>query len=71
VSAVPPKGDLRYPTLGGTIFIGVFLAILATLLTMLLGLGIWPFVVAGIIFAYLVVSNLLHVRTARHQEQGR
>jgi hypothetical protein len=24
---VPEKGDLRYPTLGGTIFVGVFLGL--------------------------------------------
>jgi hypothetical protein len=28
----PEKGDLRYPTLGGTIFVGVFLALAAAVL---------------------------------------
>lgn len=31
---VPEKGDLRYPTLGGTIFVGVFLGLAAAVLSM-------------------------------------
>jgi hypothetical protein len=31
---VPEKGDLRHPTLGGTIFVGVFLGLAAAVLSM-------------------------------------
>jgi hypothetical protein len=46
---VPEKGDLRYPTLGGTIFVGVFLG-LAGSAQHVAWTGIWPFIPAAPIF---------------------
>lgn len=54
---VPEKGDLRYPTLGGTIFVGVFLGLAAAVLSMGRDWGIWPFFPAAPIFIYLLVSS--------------
>lgn len=53
---VPEKGDLRYPTLGGTIFVGVFLGLAAAVLSIRRNLGIWPFIPAAPIFIYLLVA---------------
>jgi hypothetical protein len=61
---VPEKGDLRYPTLGGTIFVGVFLG-LAAVLSMWRDWGIWPFIPAALIF---LLCN--HHRNEDHEEQG-
>jgi hypothetical protein len=52
---VPEKGDLRYPTLGGTIFVGVFLG-LAGSAQHVAWTGIWPFIPAAPIFIYLLVA---------------
>ena len=52
---VPEKGDLRYATLGGTIFVGVFLGLAAAVLSMWRDwhLAVHP---AAPIFIYLLVA---------------
>jgi hypothetical protein len=71
VEGVPEKGDLRYPTVAGTIFMGVFLGLAATVLSMWLDWGIWPFIPAAAIFLYLVAANLITVRINKHRVHAR
>jgi hypothetical protein len=62
VSEIPGKGDLRYPTVGGTILIGALLAAGAALVNVWLDWGIWPWIVAAVIFLYLLAVNLWTVK---------
>jgi hypothetical protein len=57
VNDVPGKGDLRYLTIRRMILIGALLAGLAVLLSVWLDWGVWPWVVAAVIFLYLLVAR--------------
>jgi hypothetical protein len=69
--SVPEPGDLRYPTLGGTIFMGVFLFLAAAVLSLWLDWGVWPYIPAALIFLYLVIVNLVTVRVNKHCIEAR
>lgn len=62
MSGIPRKGDMGYPTVGGTILIGLLLAGAAALLNVWLHWGVWPWIVAAVIFGYLLAVNLWTVK---------
>jgi hypothetical protein len=67
---VPEEGDLRHPTLGGTIFVGVFLGLAAAVLSMWRDwhLAVHP---CGADLHLPPGGNLIPVRINKHREDAR
>jgi hypothetical protein len=62
-------GDPRYPSVGGTVFVILFVALATALVSLLLDWAIWPWIVGAVIVVYLIATNVVIVR--RHRRLAR